>query len=192
MKTARRSMASTNCSCDGSEGDDAEWLSTLTKFFEVLQALGTVAVALIGGLWSGRAQQSESKRERRALIKEASEAIHFDFAMRFFRDRMFGERQVQENDFEKILSSRIKFPPDPWQRSCRSALLVFFETIRPVAHILGAPDGGFALAGKVDPIAFRARLALSALCDFWSPSGGLHSPCTDEHREVRAPKYSDR
>uniref|UniRef100_A0A7S4B4W9 Uncharacterized protein n=1 Tax=Chrysotila carterae TaxID=13221 RepID=A0A7S4B4W9_CHRCT len=69
----------------------------------------------------------------------------------------------------QVLSAKVRHPREPRHRACRSELLVFLESLRPCAHVLGA-SADAVLIGAFDPIASRLRLALSALAHFWCSS----------------------
>ena len=63
-------------------------------------------------------------------------------------------------------------PEEVWHAAARSDFLIFMETLRPCAHLIGDPAAGtMGIENpKVDPICFRLRLTLSALAFWWSPT----------------------
>lgn len=158
---------------------------------EVAQAVATIGVAIVGYVYSSEQKKAECYRARRELITEAASQVDMEFAMSVFKDRIFGQYLISEADYSQILSEHIKFPREAWQRKCRSQLMVFLETIRPVCHILGNADGDLALEGHTDPILFKFRLSMLALGDFWSPQKGLKSCCNDDHRSFIRGMYGD-
>jgi len=166
-----------------------EWTGLV---MEIAQAIGTVMIGLAGFAWSAHEKSATEYNNRRQLMSEAASQIDMDFAMSMFKDRTFEQYSIGEGDFHQILSLRFKFPTVAWHRKCRSRLMVFLETIRPIAHIIGKPDGELAIEGQIDPILFKFRLSMLALGDFWSPQGGLKSMCNDEHREYIREIYGDQ
>ena len=159
--------------------DSLEWISL---FMEVFQAVGTVAIALAGFAFSHQEKKAAEYNNRRTLVKEAVEQIDMDYAISVFQDRVFQEYTIGEGDYGVMFSTKIQFPGLAWQRKCRSRLMIFLETIRPCARILGGDNGKFAIEGDTDPILFKFRLSIKAMGAFWSPQGGLISACNDEHR----------
>lgn len=166
--------------------DTLEWISL---FMEVFQAVGTVAIALAGFAFSHQEKKAAEYNNRRALVKEAVEQIDMDYAISVFQDRVFQEYTIGEGDYGVMFSTKIKFPGLAWQRKCRSRLMIFLETIRPCARILGGEHGKLAIEGDSDPILFKFRLSIKAIGDFWSPQFGLISACTDEHRNYIRDAY---
>lgn len=166
--------------------DTLEWISL---FMEVFQAVGTVAIALAGFAFSHQEKKAAEYNNRRALVKEAVEQIDMDYAISVFQDRVFQEYTIGEGDYGVMFSTKIKFPGLAWQRKCRSRLMIFLETIRPCARILGGENGKLAIEGDSDPILFKFRLSIKAIGDFWSPQLGLISACNDEHRNYIRDAY---
>ncbi|KAG8470778.1 hypothetical protein KFE25_009199 [Diacronema lutheri] len=163
--------------------------------FELLQAVGTVVIAVVSFSWSIFSRRAQSTELRRRLIREASDGVDVDFATAFFVDRLFmangAVHVLNESDFEVIMSTTVLFPSNPWQRACRSRLERFLETLRPAANVLGDGLSDFALVSLTDPVASRLRLALKAMCAYWSPQGRLSSPCTPDNRKFIRAAYAE-
>jgi hypothetical protein len=171
-------MSSSSSSLDNAK--DALEITGLVM--EVAQALGTILIALGGFAWSSQDKKKQEYNNRRQYIANANSQVEMEYAMSVFKDRVFEEHQLNDGDFQQIFSLKLKFPV-AWQRKCRSRLMVLLETLRPIANLIGTHGGQFAIKCSTDPILFKFRLSMLALGEFWSPQGGLISPCTDDNRE---------
>ena len=168
--------------------DILEWIRLVA---EIATSVATVLIAVVGVVLSSRQRKTTEYNNRRALLKEATSRVDMEYAHDVFQDRSFQKKYAMgEGDYHQIFSNQIQFPREAWHRQCRSQLLIFLETIRPVCHLLA--DQSTVVEGTLDPALFPFRLAMSAMADFWSPSGGLKSPCNDEHRNFIQAKYGDR
>ena len=116
----------------------------------------------------------ELRAERRALIKDACAGVDMEFAIGLFQDQTyshdartrveFGQLSPPERgkapkipekttvpdrgplkryDWEAIFGRSQPF--EAWHRHARSAALVFFETLRPCAHLIGGEHGTLGL-----------------------------------------------
>mmetsp|Transcript_4455 Transcript_4455/g.9728 ORF Transcript_4455/g.9728 Transcript_4455/m.9728 type:complete len:249 (-) Transcript_4455:710-1456(-) len=181
------------CVCNCTDTDDEKFAEYAGLVLSFTQAASTAAVAAVGAIWSRRQRLAEQREATRIIIREACDGVNLPFAMEFFRNRGYvdpkgTQHPLSEADFQQVLSAKVRHPREPRHRACRSELLVFLESLRPCAHVLGA-SADAVLIGAFDPIASRLRLALSALAHFWSPSDGTFSPCTDEYREFLRSSY---
>ncbi|EOD12075.1 hypothetical protein EMIHUDRAFT_357469 [Emiliania huxleyi CCMP1516] len=170
--------------------DAADEWSLLLSFS---QALATAAIAIVGALHTAAQRREQALAQRRSLIREASGEADLCFAQDFFVCRMYrdsdGVHVLQEGDFASILNAKVLFPPTAWHRAARSKLMIFLESIRPSAHLLGGGGPVDCLAGPYDPCVARIRLAMQAMATFWSPQPPLKSPCTDAHRNFIRDSY---
>ena len=163
----------------------------------------------------------ELRAERRALIKDACAGVDMEFAIGLFQDQTyahdartrieFGQLQPPERgkapkipekttvpdrgplkryDWEAIFGRSQPF--EAWHRHARSAALVFFETLRPCAHLIGGEHGTLGLQNpRVDPACFRLRLTLQALAMYWDPKSTRANELSQEEIEARRDNCTD-
>jgi len=156
-------------------------LEQLAVAFEVVQGVSTVVIAVVSFVWSRHARRAQRIEAMRDLLRDACREVLLEFALDLFIGRRFVDQsgvahELSEGDFAQILSTTVLFPPTAWHRACRSRTLLFLESLRPCAHIIGRGDADFAMQDGIDPIVSRLRLALKALADFWSPQVRLRTP----------------
>lgn len=209
---------------------------TVVDVFNILSSVATLVLGFMGFVVSkimqGKNMREAMELEyarRRELVKEACAGVRMEFAIGLFQNQSYGHperkkivygvamagkppenKEVADAGELKPRDWRLIFgrapPEEVWHAAARSDFLIFMETLRPCAHLIGdgntriaIGDGRFAEPTstmgienpKVDPICFRLRLTLSALAFWWSPTSSAAFELSKEDIEYRQERCSD-
>lgn len=153
----------------------SENLGTLQTILELVSAAATLAIAIVSYIWNNRSKAEHAMATKRALIKESADKVDVEFALKFFYSHQVVVDNASVNlgvsDFSKILTNTGW--TDAKHKNAQVQLLLFCESLRPIAHVLGSgnPQNNITqmgLSSRVDPIATNARLALQHMQKFFT------------------------